>query len=157
MILDDQMLLTGSENLNYSSMPADDKSDGTEGNRGVWLITDSPSAIAHALDVFQHDLDPANHKDLFRWTASDPTYGAPTARLHPRLQLGRHDLPGPVPHAPDGQRGLCLRDGPVPREQPAGLGQPAGHGGPGRQRDTVLVEQLYEYKFWGADYQQPDC
>jgi len=36
MIIDEEeeVLLTGSENLNRSSMPADDKSDGTEGNRG---------------------------------------------------------------------------------------------------------------------------
>ena len=31
MIVDDKWLLTGSENLNYSSMPSDDKSDGTSG------------------------------------------------------------------------------------------------------------------------------
>lgn len=51
MVIDEAVLLTGSENMTYSSMPADDKSDGTAGNRGVWLITDAPSAVAHALEV----------------------------------------------------------------------------------------------------------
>ena len=42
MIIDDRWLLTGSENLQYTSMPSDDKSDGTSGNRGIWLWTDAP-------------------------------------------------------------------------------------------------------------------
>ena len=89
MIIDQEVLLTGSENLNRSSMPADDKSDGrTEGNRGIWLITPSRTAVAHALDVFQHDLDPANHRDLIRWTASHPTYGAPPPGFTPDYSSG---------------------------------------------------------------------
>jgi cardiolipin synthase len=77
MIVDDKWLLTGSENLNYSSMPSDDKSDGTSGNRGIWLWTDASGPISHAVDVFQHDWDPAHHRDLKRWSAADPRYGAP--------------------------------------------------------------------------------
>ena len=70
MVIDNKVLLTGSENLNYSSMPADDKTDGTSGNRGVWLITDSPGLINYTLDIFNHDFDPDNHRDLRRWTVS---------------------------------------------------------------------------------------
>lgn len=64
MIVDDQWRLTGSENLNCSSMPADDKSDGTSGNRSIWLWTTAPEALAHLREVFQHDFDPVHHRDL---------------------------------------------------------------------------------------------
>lgn len=149
MVIDGELLLTGSENLNYSSMPADDKPDGTSGNRGVWLMTDAPSAIAHALDVFQHDLDPANHRDLFRWTASDPTYGEPPPGFMPDYTSGGVDyavqFPDPlvisgtlafeIVQSPDNS----LRD----VDSLLGMVARAGSG------DTVLVEQLYEHTFWG--------
>ncbi len=49
MIIDDQCLLTGSENLNYSSMPADNKADGTSGQPGCVAVDRCPWApIARA-------------------------------------------------------------------------------------------------------------
>ena len=133
MVIDGETLLTGSENLNYSSMPADDKADGTAGNRGVWLITDAPGAIAHAMDVFQHDLDPEDHKDLFRWDALDPTYGAPTPGFTPDYTSGGTSYAVQFP-TPLTIGHLLLGDGPIAREQPARFGQPAGHGRPCRGR-----------------------
>jgi hypothetical protein len=155
MIIDGDTLLTGSENLTYTSMPADDKSDGTEGNRGVWLITDAQSAVAHALDVFSHDLDPAHHRDIFRWTAGDPTYGAPTPGFVPDYLSGGNSyavqFPAPLTtsgtfffemvQSPDNS----LRD----LDSLLGMVARAGNG------DTVLVEQLYEYTFWGPTTSNP--
>jgi cardiolipin synthase len=69
-ILDGVWLLTGSENLNYTSLPADDKTNGTDGNRGVYIATNATALINHALDIFQRDLDPVHHKDVERWNAS---------------------------------------------------------------------------------------
>jgi NAD(P) transhydrogenase len=43
-----QTLLTGSENLDCDSMPADIKFDGTSGNRGYYVQTDSPALIRDA-------------------------------------------------------------------------------------------------------------
>jgi Lamin Tail Domain/PLD-like domain len=155
MIIDGQTLLTGSENLNYSSMPADDKTDGTEGNRGVWLITDAPSAIAHALDVFQHDLDPAHHRDLFRWTASDPTYGAPPPGFVPSYDSGgtTYDVQFPTPLTVNGTFSFEMVQSPENslRDSDSLLGMVtrAGSG------DTVLLEQLYEYTFWGETTSNP--
>ncbi|MBL8055757.1 MAG: lamin tail domain-containing protein, partial [Anaerolineales bacterium] len=62
MLVDDRWLLTGSENLNYSSMPSDSKTDGTAGNRGLWLWTDAAGPLAHVRSVFEHDLDPQHHR-----------------------------------------------------------------------------------------------
>jgi cardiolipin synthase len=155
MIIDGQTLLTGSENLNYSSMPADDKTDGTEGNRGVWLITDAPNAIAHALDVFQHDLDPAHHKDLFRWTAGDPTYGAPPPGFVPDYASGgtSYAVQFPTPLTLNGTFSFEMVQSPENslRDLDSLLGMVARAG----SGDTVLVEQLYEYTFWGPTTSNP--
>ena len=155
MIIDGQTLLTGSENLNYSSMPADDKADGTDGNRGVWLITDSPSAIAHALDVFQHDLDPGNHKDLFRWTAGDATYGAPPPTFTPDYTSGgtAYAVQFPTPLTVSGSFAFEMVQSPENslRDTDSLLGMVARAG----NRDTVLVEQLYEYTYWGDAASNP--
>jgi len=155
MVIDGDTLLTGSENLNYSSMPADDKADGTEGNRGVWLITDAPSAIAHAMSVFEHDLDPANHKDIFRWTASDPTYGAPTPGFTPDYSSGgtSYTVQFPKPLTMAGTFSFEMVQSPETslRDADSLLGMVARAGA----GDRVLVEQLYEYTFWGPTTSNP--
>jgi phosphatidylserine/phosphatidylglycerophosphate/cardiolipin synthase-like enzyme len=155
MVIDGELLLTGSENLNYSSMPADDKADGTSGNRGVWLMTDAPSAIAHALDVFQHDLDPANHRDLIRWTDGHSTYGAPPPDFDPDYTSGGVDyaVEFPEPLGISGTFAFEIVQSPENslRDVDSLLGMVA-HAGAG---DTVLVEQLYEYTFWGPTTSNP--
>ncbi|MGD8904005.1 MAG: lamin tail domain-containing protein, partial [Anaerolineae bacterium] len=155
MVIDGDTLLTGSENLNYSSMPADDKADGTEGNRGVWLITDAPGAVAHAMDVFEHDLDPENHKDLFRWTASDPTYGAPAPGFAPDYNSGGTSYPVqfPTPLTMAGTFSFEMVQSPETslRDSDSLLGMVARAG----SGDRVLVEQLYEYTFWGPTTSNP--
>jgi cardiolipin synthase len=155
MILDEEKLLTGSENLTYTSMPADDKSDGTEGNRGVWLIADAPSAVVHALDVFRHDLDPAHHRDLFRWTAGDLTYGAPTPGFTPDYLSGGNSyaVQFPTPLTTSGTFFFEMVQSPDNslRDVDSLLGMVARAG----SGDTVLVEQLYEYTFWGATASDP--
>jgi cardiolipin synthase len=155
MIIDGERLLTGSENLTYTSMPADDKSDGTEGNRGVWLITDAPSAVAHALDVFRHDLDPTHHRDLFRWTAADPTYGAPTPGFIPDYSSGgtTYAVQFPTPLTNSGTFFFEMVQSPDNnlRDLDSLLGMVARAG----SGDTVLVQQLYEYTFWGPTTSNP--
>jgi phosphatidylserine/phosphatidylglycerophosphate/cardiolipin synthase-like enzyme len=157
MIIDEAMLLTGSENMTYSSMPADDKSDGTLGNRGVWLITDSPTGVAHALDVFQHDLDPDHHEDLFRWTAADPTYGAPPPGFVPDYSSGgtSYQVQFPAPLSISGTLAFEIVQSPEnslrDRDSLIGMVARAGDG------DVVLVEQLYEYKYWGPTASNPDA
>lgn len=155
MIVDGEVLLTGSENLNYSSMPADVKADGTRGNRGVWLITDAPGAVAHALDVFRHDLDPENHRDIVRWAAEHPTYGAPPPGFEPDYGSGgtAYQVRFPEPLTVAGQFSFemvqspdnSLRD----RDSLLGMVARAGAG------DAVLVQQLYEYTYWGPTAGNP--
>ncbi|MEW6404041.1 MAG: lamin tail domain-containing protein [Chloroflexota bacterium] len=151
-IIDGVTLMTGSENLNYSSMPSDDKNDGTMGNRGAYLITDAPALISHALDIFNHDLDPTNHRDVRRWSAATdspppgfvPSYASggtiyPVQFPNPLTLNGNFDFE--VIQSPDND--LRASDALL------GIVERAGAGG------TVFVEQLYERKFWGPTTSDP--
>ena len=151
-IVDGEKLLTGSENLNYSSMPADDKSDGTLGNRGTYIITDSPALINHALDIFNHDLDPANHIDVRRWNAATDS---PPPGYVPYYASGGTTYPVqfPMPLSLSGNFEFEVIQSPENdlRASDALLGMVARAGVGG----TVLVEQLYERKFWGPNTSDP--
>jgi phosphatidylserine/phosphatidylglycerophosphate/cardiolipin synthase-like enzyme len=155
LIVDDRWLLTGSENLNYSSMPSDNKADGTSGNRGIWLWTDASGPISHALDVFQHDFDPANHRDLKRWNAADPKYGAPPPTFTVSYASGGTSYPVqfPQPFVVSGNLTFEIVQSPDNslRDSDALLGLVARAG----SGDRVYVEQLYEYKFWGPTSSNP--
>jgi hypothetical protein len=155
MLVDDRWLLTGSENLDYTSMPADNKSDGTSGNRGIWLWTDASGPLGHLRDVFDHDLDPLHHRDVKRWNAADPIYGAPPLTYTVNYTSGGTGytvqftqpivisgaIPFEVVQAPEN----ALRD------TDALLGMVA-HADRGSR---VLVEQLYEYTYWGVTSSSP--
>jgi hypothetical protein len=155
MIIDDKYLLTGSENLNYTSMPADNKADGTSGNRGVWLVTDSADLIAYALDIFNHDLDPTNHRDLRRWSAADPTYGAPPGGFVPNYSSGGsfYTTTFTTPFSTSGNFFFEVVQSPDNSLRSNGglLGMVSRAGG----GDTVLVQQLYEHPFWGPSSSNP--
>ncbi len=154
-VVDGNNLLIGSENPNYGGMPSDSKADGTCGNRGAYFYSTAPSLVNHFKNIFAADLDPANHKDLFRWTASDPNFGAPPAGFQPNRSSGGtcYTLVKPTPlqlfgtfefevvQCPEN----CLRDA----DALIGLVKRAGAG------DTILVEQLYERKYWGPSTSNP--
>jgi cardiolipin synthase A/B len=145
-LVDDLTLLTGSENLNGSSMPADDKSDGTRGNRGVYLITNAAGLIDHALDIWQHDFDPANHKDIRRW---DALSDAPPPGFVPDYSTGgsAYAVQFPDPLVLKGTFSFELVQAPenTLREADSLLGMVARAG----TNSLVLVEQLYEHPYWG--------
>lgn len=155
MIIDDRWLLTGSENLQYTSMPSDDKSDGTSGNRGIWLWTDAPGPIAHLNDVLAHDLDPIHHRDLRRWSAADPKYGAPPITFTVSFTSGGHAYPiqFPQPFVLSDTFNFEIVQSPENslRDTDALLGMVGHAGGVSR----VLIEQLYEYKYWGPTSSSP--
>jgi phosphatidylserine/phosphatidylglycerophosphate/cardiolipin synthase-like enzyme len=155
MLVDDRWLLTGSENLNYTSMPADDKADGTKGNRGLWLWTEAGGPLGHLRDVFDHDLDPSRRRDVKRWSAADPVYGAPpltytvnytsggtsyTVQFTRPIVISGH-IPFEIVQSPENAL----------RAADALLGMIA-HASSGSR---VLAEQLYEYKYWGVSSSSP--
>ncbi|MCS7222754.1 MAG: phospholipase D-like domain-containing protein [Anaerolineae bacterium] len=149
MILDSRIAYIGSENFSEESMPSDDKRNGTQGRRGVGLLTDAPGVVARARALIAADLDPSNHADIFAWDATDPVYGPPPdGYIPPALQDGIHyqvqfatplTLYGTfafeVVQSPE--TSLRIDAGLLPLITRAGAG------------DTVLVEQLYEHPHWG--------
>jgi cardiolipin synthase len=64
VLIDDRTALIGSENLNNTSFATDDKSNGTAGRRGVYLITDAPGVVARLAAIFEADADPIHHADV---------------------------------------------------------------------------------------------
>ena len=150
-VLDGRTALIGSENLNSEAFPDDPKADGTFGRRGVYLATDAPSVVAELTAIMDADIAPAMHRDVWAWDPVDPTLGAPPAGFVPSYESGGAAYPvqKPAPlltqgtftcqliHSPE----QALRD----QDSLLGLVNRAGAG------DTILVEQLYENLYWGAE------
>ena len=157
ILVDDRLLLVSSENFTGDAMPDDDKADGTQGRRGAALVTDAPPLVAHARAVWAADFDPAHHRDLFRWTASDPKYGAPPAGFVPVTLTGGtgYQLVHPQPLRTTGAFTAQFVQSPEASLLPPaeggvlGLLERAGAG------DAVLVEQLYERVHWGSAADTP--
>lgn len=155
LIVDGRRVAIGSENASPQSLPDDDKADGTWGRRGVFLITNAPGVVRRAQAIFDDDLDNAAHIDLFRWTAGDPRYGAPSAHFEPVTTTGgvsytvRYTRPVSFTgrfafellQAPEN----ALRD----RDALLGLLNRAGEG------DVILVQQLSERPHWGPSNSDP--
>ncbi|MBN1658674.1 MAG: lamin tail domain-containing protein [Anaerolineae bacterium] len=145
IVIDDQQVLIGTENLNPTAMPADDKANGTAGRRGVYLMTDAPGIVDHVRAVIEADLDPAHHADLV--TCADvpdlctgtappvePDWVTYTVAFSSPLAV-QGEMAFEVVQSPE--NGLRTSDGLL------GLLARAGPG------DTVLVEQFYEHAAWG--------
>jgi phosphatidylserine/phosphatidylglycerophosphate/cardiolipin synthase-like enzyme len=158
IVVDDRLLLVSSENFNPDSMPDDDKSDGTLGRRGTALVVDDPVLVGHARALFEADLDPAHHADLFRWDAADPRYGAPPAGFVPTTISGGagYQLVHPQPLRTTGAFTAEFVQSPETSLLPPDVGGLLGmvaRAGPG---DAVLAQQLYERANWGGAAATPE-
>ncbi len=154
LIVDDTWVATGTQNLTPGGMPADDKSNGTEGSRGVMLVTDAPSVVARAATIFALDLAPAQHNDLVRWNTRYPErYGEPIPELVDFIPLDgiHYTVRFSEPVTFTGTFGFELFTAPEAalRQSDALLGL-VGRAGTG---DRVFVQQLYEYASWGDDFE----
>ena len=155
LVIDGQRAVISSENLSANSMPDDEKADGTWGRRGVLLITDDPMIIARLEEVFSSDLDAENHRDIMRWVAGHPAYGAPPPGFAPVQSSGGITYPVRYPRALtvyDAQA-LVLQQAPENLLRRAdgilGLVHRAGIG------DVILVQQLQERPYWGPSTSNP--
>ncbi|MEJ2210431.1 MAG: phospholipase D-like domain-containing protein, partial [Anaerolineae bacterium] len=153
VLVDGRLALVGSENLNPTGMPADDKADGTAGRRGVYLITDAPGVIERLAAIVTADLDPAHHLDLAKCDdvpelcSGPPPPEAPnwttyTVAFSRPLTL-RGEMAFEVVHSPENS----LRTD-------SGLLGLVGRAGAG---DSVLVEQFYEDVAWGPAGGTPEA
>jgi len=151
LVVDGEWVLITSQNLSASSLPSDDKSNGTYGSRGVVLATDAPSVVARAAEIFARDLDPAHHNDILRWnTAYTGDYGPPDPAYTPVLTVPdyvTYTVHFPDPLTVSGTFGFELFTAPEAalRQSDALLGLLARAG----VSDMVYVEQMYEHVDWG--------
>ncbi len=158
IVVDERLLLVSSENFSLDSMPNDDKSDGTLGRRGAALVVGDLALVAHARELFDADLDPLHHADLFRWSVADPRYGPPPPGFVPSTVSGGsgYQLIQPQPLRLDGPFTAEFVQSPETSLLPAQVGGLLGmvsRAGPG---DTVLVQQLYERVNWGGAAATPE-
>ena len=153
IVVDDEWLLVSSQNLTDGSLPADDKSNGTYGSRGVVVATNAPSVVARAARVFALDLDPAHHADIRRWNGGQVgEYGLPDPAYTPVVTTPdwvTSTVRFPTPLTAHGAWTFELFTAPEAalRSSDALLGL-VGQAGAG---DVVYVEQMYEYVDWGED------
>ena len=149
MIIDEKRVVVSSENLSPRSLPDDDKSDGTWGRRGVIIATSEPKLVAEFVHLFAADLDAANHNDLFRWQAADPTYGAPPENFIPDVDNGgiTYTVRFAEPANITGSVNLTLLQAPDSLLTPGrGILARVHNAGTG---DTIRVMQLSERPHWG--------
>lgn len=155
LVIDGTRALIGSENFGDDAMPSDDKGDGTLGTRGGYLITDNPAIVNAAQEILERDFDPTRHLDVRRWGAYADDF--PPYDFTPNYENGGKGynaqfvapltLNGAYPielvQCPDN----CLRS----MDALLGMVAQADAG------DTLLVEQLYEYTYWGAGSSNPSA
>ena len=161
IVVDGAWVLVGTENLNATGLPDDDKSDGTLGRRGVYALTNAPSVVAFVGALFAADLDPAHHDDVFRWqdaphVVDSPvptdTFGRPPFGFMPDYSSGGTSYPAHfgTPLTLTGHFTFELFTSPDAalrqRDALLGLLDPDDFN-PG---DEVCVEMLYERMHWGS-------
>ena len=156
MIVDRERVLLGSQNLTHTSLPGDDKGNGTGGSRGAVLAMDAAGIVTRAVEVFEADCDPDNHQDISLWGPDNALgYGAPPPDFAPHTggdwmtYTVQFSQPLTVTAdwfelvtAPE----AALRSG----DGLLGLIAQAGAG------DGVYIEQLYEYADWGDAVSAPN-
>ena len=154
-LLDDRLVLIGSENPGAGGMPSDSKEDGTLGHRGVFLATDAPGVVAALTRIFDADLDPGNHMDIVRWQADDPRF-APPGWFAPEDTSGGTVYPilWPTPLMLRGTFAFELISAPEnslrTTDSLLGLVRRVG------ADDTLYVQQLQEPPYWGPADASPE-
>jgi cardiolipin synthase len=150
MLIDGRKVVISSENLSPNSLPADDKSDGTWGRRGVLLVTDAPDLVTHVAELFAADFAPAVYQDLRRHHPDDDQYGPPPFGFVPITATGgtTYTVRYPEPVVATGSFAFELLQSPENSLRDVdgllGLLAQAGSG------DTIMVQQLSERPYWGA-------
>ncbi len=150
-VLDGDTALVGSENIGREAFPDDDPTDGTFGRRGVYLVTDAPTVVARLNAVMDADIAPGTQRDIWAWDPADPKLGAPPPDFVPSYESGGtfYPIQAPQPLFSEGTFTFQVIQSPehALRTVDSLLGL-VSRAGPG---DTVLVEQMYEQLYWGAE------
>lgn len=156
-VLDGHTALVGSENISPEAFPDDNLADGTMGHRGVTLITDAPSVVARLNAIMDADIAPDAYRDIWAWDATDPGLGAAPPDFAPSYESGGsfYSIRAPQPLRAEGDFTFQVIQAPEQSLRTVdGLLGLIGRAGVG---DTILVEQLYENLYWGAENSNADA
>ncbi len=155
IVVDDQAVAIGSENLSPRTLTYDDPADGTNGHRGVYLLTNADGIVSRALEIWNADFDPIHHHDLYRWNIGDTKYGPPPLGFVPfyTLTLSGYRIRYPAPLTVTAPLTFELLTAPESalRSSDALLGL-IDRSGAG---DSIDVEQLEEPPHWGSSASNP--
>jgi uncharacterized repeat protein (TIGR01451 family) len=148
IIIDGHTVLIGTENLNPTGMPSDDKTNGTVGRRGALIATDAPGVVTRVEAVFHADADPSHHQDVVSCDHSlAPCHPPPGFEPEWTPDWTTYTVQFPEPLTTQGQFAFEVVHSPEnslrTRDALLGLLDRAGSG------DTVFVEQSYEHVHWG--------
>jgi phosphatidylserine/phosphatidylglycerophosphate/cardiolipin synthase-like enzyme len=154
IVIDGQVAIVGSENFSPDSLPYDDKSDGTWGRRGVFLLIDAPAVAAQLEVIFAADLNAA-HADLTRWTAADDLYGAPPPGFLPDPSTGGVTYTVRFPTAATFYGTFTVEIIQSPENSLRDVDGLLGLVGRAEQGDRLYVQQLNERPYWGATTSNP--
>jgi hypothetical protein len=149
IVVDGRQVAIGSENYGNHAMPIDDKSNGTAGDRGLFVITDQRAVVEYVTSLFARDCDLAHHRDIVAYGEFDRYVMPPTYTVVYSPGGGGYDYMAPfsvtlpafaadhfeVIQAPE--TSLRYADGLIDLVLQAGPG------------DEVHVEQMYERLHWG--------
>lgn len=156
IVVDERLVAIGSENLSPRSLTYDDFADGTRGHRGVYLVTDASGVVSRALEIWQADFDPLNHRDIFRWSPNlTGTYGPPSIGFTPNysIEVSGYRIRYPAPLTVTAPMTFELLTAPESALRASdsllGLINRSGAG------DSIEVEQLNEPPFWGGSASNP--
>lgn len=154
-LIDNRLALNGTENFGYDSMPIT-PTVAVGGRRGYYLITDAPPVIVGLRQIFSADWAPDRFLDLQPYQADHPKYGSPPADfVVPPLPAAYAVTEAPFRQATavTGSSRFSVISAPENALRPDtglfALIQRAGAG------DEILVEQLYENKYWGDNTSNP--
>ncbi len=153
-VIDGRAVLVGTDNFNRDSMPVPaDRPVG--GRRGYYLFTDATDVVAALQAVFDADWQPERFYDLFVYSPQHDRYGQPPADfvLEPPADYDIAEAPFGAPVQTIGTADFVVVTAPENALHPDhGLRRLIEQSGPG---DEILLEQLYEHKYWGDSVSNP--
>lgn len=153
-ILDNRVVLVGSENFSRDAMPLPAPLP-QGGRRGAYLLVDSPEVAAVFARLFALDWAPEHFLDLQPYMPDHARYGDPPPDYVPPVPalLVVEEAPFGEPVTTHGPTRFILVSAPENALRPdAGLFALLARAGAG---DELLWMQLYEHKYWGYPDSNP--
>ncbi len=151
-LIDGRVALIGTDNFNRDSMPVQHQNGG---RRGIYLMTDAPPVVTELTRIFEEDWAPQFFADLHPFEPDHTRYGGPPSNfvVPEAPSYATVDAAFQTPTSYFGGAHFIVVSAPENALRPdAGLMALLSQAGPG---DEILVQQLYEHKYWGDGDSNP--